>query len=311
MTGATGFVGRAVVDHLQRHGRVRAAVRQPCAQLLAQGVDCTEVGNLGVDTDWAPALTDVTSVVHTAARVHVMNEQAIDPLAAFRQVNVEGTLALARQCAALGVKRFVFISSVKVNGETTDGRAPFAPHEVPCPVDAYGISKWEAEEGLRDIERQTGMAVVVIRPPLIYGPGVKANFRRLIQAVARGWPLPLGGARNLRSLVALENLVSLIDCVLKHPAAAGEVFFASDGNDVSTCTLVRSLGTALGRHAWLLPIPGRWLMALAHVAGKGAVASRLLGSLQVDISSNKALLGWVPPVSMELALVRTVAGFKK
>lgn len=310
ITGANGFVGRALVEHLHQDRPVRAAVRRH-DEAQVPGAEYCLIDSLGAGIDWSPLLAGIGAVVHTAARVHVMDERAADPLAAFRAVNVDGTLAFARQCAQAGVERFIFISSVKVNGETTEGRGPFTSHEPPHPVDPYGVSKWEAEQGLRVIERETGMAVVVIRPVLVYGPGVKANFRRLIQAVDKGLPLPLGRIDNLRSLVALDNLVSLIACCLGHPQASGQTFFASDGQDLSTTQLLCALGVALGRKPRLLSVPSAWLFQLGRLTGRQAEVARLLGSLRVDVGPNLRLLGWQAPFTVEQALVRTVANFRK
>ena len=249
----------------------------------------------------------VSEVVHTAARVHVMQDKAVDPLAEFRRTNVDGTIALARQAAASGVHRFVFISSVKVNGEATLLGRPFMADDVQDPQDAYGISKMEAEQGLGQIAVETGMEVVIIRPPLVYGPGAKANFAALMRAVQRGWPLPLGAVHNQRSLVALDNLVDFIVTCVSHPQAANQTFLVSDGQDLSTTDLVRGMAQAAGVPARLLPVPVWALQAGASFLGKGDAVQRLCGNLQVDISKARSLLGWVPPVSMEEGLRRAMA----
>jgi nucleoside-diphosphate-sugar epimerase len=236
-----------------------------------------------------------------------MHESSADPLAAFRAVNVEGTLNLARQAAAGGVKRFVFVSSVKVNGEETELDQPFNEDDEPCPIDPYGISKMEAEQGLRQLSADTGMEVVIIRPPLVYGPGVKANFAALIRAVQRGWPLPLGALYNQRSLVALDNLVDFIVTCITHPQAANQTFLVSDGQDRSTTELLRSMAQAARVPARLLPVPVWALQAGASLLGKGDSVQRLCGNLQVDISKARNLLGWVPPVSVEEGLRRAMA----
>jgi nucleoside-diphosphate-sugar epimerase len=227
-----------------------------------------------------------------------------DPLMAFRAVNVEGTLNLARQAAAVGVQRFVFISSVKVNGESTEPGQAFTEADTPNPQDAYGLSKHEAEQGLRHIAAETGMEVVIIRPPLVYGPGVKANFAALMRAVQRGWPLPLGAVHNQRSLVALDNLVDFIVTCITHPQAANQTFLVSDGQDLSTTELVRGMARAAGVPARLLPVPVWALQAGATLLGKGDAVQRLCGNLQVDISKARSLLGWVPPISSDVGLRR-------
>ena len=287
VTGGTGFVGRALVERLGDQP-MRLATRADSA-------------------GWHKALVGISTVVHLAARVHVMHDTAADPLTAFRAVNVEGTLNLAREAAAAGVKRFVFVSSVKVNGESTLPGQPFTADDGPAPLDAYGVSKMEAEQGLRELSAQTGMEVVIIRPPLVYGPGVKANFAAMMRWLRRGVPLPLGAIYNQRSLVALDNLVDLIVTCLTHPAAANQTFLVSDGEDVSTTELLRRMGQAMGRPARLIPVPASWLKLAAALVGKPDVAQRLCGSLQVDIEKTRRLLGWSPPVSLDEGLRRAVA----
>jgi nucleoside-diphosphate-sugar epimerase len=235
-----------------------------------------------------------------------MSETAANPLDAYREVNVEGTRRLAEQAAAAGVRRFVFLSSVKVNGEETTSHSPFRADDPPAPKDAYGQSKWEAEEALVEIAERTGMEVVIIRPPLVYGPGVKGNFASMMKWVAKGVPLPLGAIDNRRSLVALDNLVDLITVCIDHPAAANQVFLAGDGEDLSTTELLRRVGKAMGRPARLLPVPTGLLRLGAAMLGKGDMARRLLGSLQVDISRTRDVLGWEPPVSVDEGLRRAV-----
>lgn len=298
VTGASGFVGRAFCDECAKRGNdVVAASRT--RQSFPGGVLPVTVGDLEGETDWRDALRDVDVVVHLAARVHVMRDTAGDPLAAFRKVNVQGTRNLARQAAEAGVKRFVFLSSVKVNGESTlPGRA-FAPEDVPTPEDAYGLSKLEAEQALRELCAQTGMEFVVIRPPLVYGPGVRGNFQAMLRAVRRGFPLPLGAVDNCRSLIALDNLVDLIATCLAHPTAANQVFMAADAEAVSTTVLLRKIAAAYGLPGRLVPVPASLLRFCATVLGKRPAADRLLGSLVVDISKTRAMLGWEPVVSMD------------
>jgi len=238
-----------------------------------------------------------------------MHETANDPLAEFRKVNVDGTLNLARQAAAAGVRRFIFISSIKVNGEGSALGAPYLADAKPAPADPYGISKMEAEQGLRALAAETGMEVVIIRPVLVYGPGVKANFRSMMSWLNKGVPLPLGAIHNQRSLVALDNLVDLIVTCIDHPAAANQTFLVSDGEDLSTTELLRRMGAALGKPARLLPVPAFMLQAGAALLGKRDMAQRLCGSLQVDISKTRELLNWTPPVSVDQALAKTAAHF--
>lgn len=309
VTGGTGFLGSALLHRLQSSGEraVIAAVRAADVS-FPPGVHVERMADLGADADWSGCLRGVDRVVHCAARAHVMKDEVVDPLAEYRKVNVLGTLALARQAAQAGVRRFVFISSIKVNGELTAPGRPFQADDVPAPEDAYGISKWEAEQGLLSLARETGMEVVIIRPPLVYGPSVKGNFASLIRWMAKGLPLPLGAVRqNRRSLVGLDNLVDLIVTCLDHPAAANQVFLAGDGEDLSTVELLRRLGSAMDKPARLLPLPVWALEAGAVLLGKRAVAQRLLGSLQVDISKARELLGWEPPVSVDEGLRRAVA----
>ena len=307
LTGANGFVGRAVCAKAATRGlTVGAATRSPCR--FSGEVKNFVVGDVDVNTLWGAALNGCQAVVHAAARVHVMDDMAVNPLDEFRRVNVQGTLNLAEQAAAAGVRRFVFISSVKVNGEATPPRHPFQADEEPAPLDAYGISKMEAERGLRELAARTGMEVVIIRPPLVYGPGVKANFATMMRWLQRGVPLPLGAIHNQRSLVALDNLVDLIITCLTHPAAANQTFLVSDGEDVSTTELLRRMGQAMNRPARLIPVPASLLMQAAALLGKGDVAQRLCGSLQVDIEKTRTLLGWQPPLTLDQGLKKAAEG---
>ena len=306
VTGATGFVGKAVVRRLLAEDasrRVIVAVRRDNQQ-WPDKVLPRVTGDLEPSSDWSHALEGVSAVVHCAARVHVMTDTAANPLDEFRRVNVQGTLNLARQAAAAGVRRFVFVSSIKVNGEAIEPGHPFTADDAPGPLDAYGVSKMEAEQGLRELSAQTGMDVVIIRPPLVYGPGVKANFAAMMRWLKRGVPLPLGAIHNQRSLVALDNLVDLIVTCLTHPAAANQTFLVSDGEDVSTTQLLRRMGLALGRPARLIPVPVSWLKLAATMVGKQDMAQRLCGSLQVDIEKTRRLLGWTPPLSLDEGLRR-------
>jgi nucleoside-diphosphate-sugar epimerase len=301
VTGASGFVGRALCDVLAASGRrVRKAVRMPVPGLS----DSVAVGDIGLDTGWRAALEGVSSMVHLAARTHVLRETAPDPLAEYRRINVSGTERLARSAAAHGARRFVFLSSVKVNGERTEGR-PFTEDDAPHPADAYGISKWEAEQALSRIAAETGLEVVVLRPPLVYGPGVKGNFLRLMNLVARGVPLPLGAVANRRSFIYTGNLAGAIVQALDAPQAAGRTYLVSDGEDVSTPDLVRALARALGVKPRLLSLPLAALGLGATLAGKRAEFERLTGSLQVDSSRIRQELGWEPRYSLTQGLTET------
>lgn len=302
VTGATGFVGMRLAQRLAPAARVRAMVRSVSPSLPA-AVEQVVTGDLDGHADWRPALDGVDTVIHLAARVHVMHDQAHDPLAAFRRVNVAATLALARQSAAAGVKRFVYLSSAKVNGEA--GR--YAETDPPAPVDPYAISKYEAEEGLRESSARSGLEVAIIRSPLVYGPGVKANFRALMRLTASGVPLPFGAVDNRRSLVAVDNLVDFIVACAEVPAAANETFFVSDDEDLSTPELIRRLARAMDRPARLIPVPVSWLWAGAAILGQQAGARRLLGSLQLDVSKSHRMLHWAPPVTVDEGLRRAVA----
>ncbi len=308
VTGASGFVGGALVQSMlakDESWRLVVAVRRG-GQRWAKQLLPIVTGDLNKSTDWTSALEGVAVVVHSAARVHVMQEAELDPLSAFRTVNVDGTLNLASQAAAAGVKRFVFLSSVKVNGESTQPGCAFSEVDLPNPQDAYGQSKYEAEQGLLQLSVDSNMEVVIVRPPLVYGPGVKANFAALIQSVQRGWPLPLGAVRNQRSMMALDNLVDFISTCITHPKAANHTFLVSDGQDLSTTELVRGISRAAGVPARLVPLPVWALQTGASLLGKGDAVRRLCGNLQVDISKARSLLGWAPPVSVEEGLRRTI-----
>jgi UDP-glucose 4-epimerase len=312
VTGATGFVGKAVVQRLLAEDESRyvaVAARRDVQQWPAR-VLSRVTGDLEPSTDWTVALDGVSAVIHCAARVHVMADTAADPLEEFRHVNVQGTLNLARQAAVAGVRRFVFVSSIKVNGEETQLGRPFTADDAPAPLDAYGVSKMEAEQGLREIARQTGMEVVIIRPPLVYGPGVKANFAVMMRWLKRGIPLPLGAIHNQRSLVALDNLVDLLVTCLTHPAAANQTFLVSDGDDVSTTELLRRMGQALGCPARLMPVQVSLLKLAAAMVCKRDVAQRLCGSLQVDIEKTRRVLGWTPPISLDEGLKKAGEAYK-
>jgi nucleoside-diphosphate-sugar epimerase len=308
VTGASGFVGRPLCRDLAHRGwRVWAAVRNQAR--LPEGCEPCIVGDIGPGTDWTEALEGVDAVAHLAARVHVMRDRAQDPLALFRQTNVEGTLRLAHAAARAGVGRFVFLSSVKAVGEASpDG--PLTEASPPKPGDPYGISKWEAEAELRELASRSGMEIVILRPPLVYGPGVKGNFRSLLRLVDRGIPLPLGGIANRRSLLYLGNLVDAIGLCLSHPAAAGRTYLLRDGEDLSTSDLVRRLGAALGRKGLLVPVPRAILRSAASCIGRMADAERLLGSLTVDDRPIRQEMNWNPPFTVDEGLAETAAWFR-
>ena len=310
VTGATGFVGRALIESLKGHHgfSVRGVVRR-LVEDSPVGAESVQVADLSPETDWKVALSGMDVVIHTAARVHVMSENMADPLVEFRRVNVEGSLNLARQAAYAGARRFIFISSIKVNGEGTLLGKPYTADDVSTPVDPYGISKYEAEGGLRKIAQQTGMEVVIIRPPLVYGPGVKANFLNMMRWLHKGVPLPFGAIHNRRSLVALDNLIDLIITCIEHPAAANQTFLVSDGEDLSTTELLRRMAAALNVPARLLPVPQKLLEAGFKVVGKGDLAQRLCGFLQVDITKACTMLGWKPLIPVDEGLRRTAECF--
>jgi nucleoside-diphosphate-sugar epimerase len=308
VTGATGFIGRAVLSSLLvgPEFQVRAAVRR--ARDWLPSIDGVVIEDIGADTDWSAALSGIDALVHTAARAHVLRESAADPLAEFRRVNVTGTLALARQAAALGVRRFVFLSSVGVNGaETFD--SPFSADDIARPQSPYAQSKYEAEMSLREISQQTGMQVVIIRPPLVYGPHAPGNFQRLVRCLLRGIPLPLASVRNLRSFIALDNLVDFIVTCLLHPRAANETFLVSDGEDLSTSELLRRMGGALGKPARLFAVPARLLKVAAILSGSKSIAQQLCGSLQLNIFKTRELLLWSPPIDVSEGLRRAALGY--
>lgn len=308
LTGATGFIGNAVQHRLTAEGFYVIASSR--SALVIGNAAVTHIGTLSSDFDWSSALENVDAVIHTAARVHISDDKECRSVGEFRKINVAGTLALARQAVGAGVRRFVFISSVKVNGEETPIGEPFTTTDSASPSGAYAISKMEAEEGLRLIAQETGMEVTIIRPGLVYGPGVKANFRSMMNWLSKGVPLPLGAIDNKRSLVALDNLVDLVVTCIDHPAAANQTFLVSDGEDLSTTELLQRMGKALGKPARLLPVPASLLRAGAAILGRRAVAQRLCGSLQVDISKTCELLGWIPPVSVDDALRKTALAFQ-
>lgn len=313
VTGGNGFVGRVLLAMLTHRGLDgRAAIRQRIdtgSDEIVSGVPTYRIGDIGPATDWSAALEGVDTVIHLAARVHVMKETAEEPLAKFRNVNTLGTIRLASIAAESGVRRFVYVSTIKVNGESTADR-PFHETDAPCPTDPYALSKWEAEQGLSDISMKTGLEVVVVRPPLVYGPGVGGNFRTLLGWVARGVPLPFGSVDNKRSLVGVENLVDLLITCAVHPSAAGQVFLASDEDALSTPELLRRVARALEKPVRVVPFPVSVLRGVAMLLGKQAQCERLCGSLTVDASKACTVLGWRPPFSVDEGLKRTADWYR-
>jgi len=305
ITGATGFIGKALVAELVAEGHtIEVAVRRYSAEVpveveqkLVEDLSLLDEQNTITDT-----LKNVDVVIHTAARVHIMQDNAADPLTEFRKINVNATLALAKQAASAGVKRFIFISSIKVNGESTDNRQAFRETDKPAPEDAYGQSKLEAEQALFELGQATSMDMVIIRPPLIYGPGVKANFASMINIIKKGIPLPFGAISNNRSMLAIDNLVDFVSLCTTHPEAANQVFLLADGEDVSSSMLLRKLAFAYRKPCRLLPVPTSWMQFVAKLLGKQTLTDRLFGDLQIDSSKARTLLGWKPVKTMDQQL---------
>jgi nucleoside-diphosphate-sugar epimerase len=318
ITGATGFVGTRLVNFLGTqfpNTELRLAVRHRPDNLQVPGVlpagSIEVVGDINPHTNWTNSLVGVDVVIHLAARVHVMNDVVLDPLEEYRNANTLATIHLAQEAAKAGVKRFIYLSSIKVNGEETLSGQSYSEDSPPAPIDPYGVSKWEAEQGLEKVCAQTGMEFVIIRPPLIYGPGVKANFQKLMGLVAKGLPLPLGAVHNQRSMLALDNLVSFIAEVMTNPLAANQRFLLSDGEDVSTTQLLKLLAKGMGKSSWLIPIPAFILRGAAQMLGASSAADRLLGSLQIDSSKARQLLQWQPPLSVEEGIAIAAKAYLK
>jgi nucleoside-diphosphate-sugar epimerase len=303
ITGASGFIGAAVCRQLiSENQNVLPVYRNTHSSGL-------KIENINGSTNWNSALSNITHVIHTAARTHIMRDNVTDPLSEFRKVNVGGTLNLARQAADSGVTRFIFISSVKVNGEQTKTGTAFAEEDVSGSDDPYAISKYEAEEGLRCISSETNMKTVIIRPPLVYGPGVKANYLSLMKLIRTGLPLPFGSINNRRSMVSLDNLIDFIIICIAHPEAANQTFLVSDGEDLSVTQLLRRLASAMDMSSLLIPIPSTWLQLGLSIVGMKTIANRLCGSLQVDITKAQTLLGWSPKSSVDAGLKKTAMFF--
>ncbi|MFM2641243.1 SDR family oxidoreductase [Vibrio chagasii] len=308
VTGSTGFVGARVVELAEaRDWEVVSVVRQSSRTQPNYFL----VSSIGAETDWFDAFEGVDCVVHCAARVHQMNESEQDALASYRDINTLGTLNLAKQAAEAGVKRFVFVSSIKVNGEFTEPDSPFLPNLDNIPKDPYGLSKYQAEVELTKLSKETGLEVVIVRPPLVYGPGVKANFMSMMRMVEKGIPLPFGAINNKRSLVYIDNLSSLILTCCEHPSAPGHTFLASDNQDVSTRQLIRAIALSMCKSPRLLPIPMPWIKLGASVLRKQHVAQRVCGNLQLETRHTKEILGWTPPVTFKDGISKTVEAYLK
>jgi len=310
ITGATGFIGRTFSMKSLKEGlQVRGTLlpNEPISSLIP-GVEPVIIESVGPTTPWKHALEDIGIVFHLAARVHVIHETSPDPLKEFRLTNTAGTICLANQAAAAGVKRFVFMSTIGVNGNTVENRA-FNENDEPAPHNAYSFSKFEAEIGLREISEKTGMEVVIVRAPLVYGPGNPGNFLSLLRIIARGFPLPLASVCNLRSFLYVENLADALICCLTHPNAAGKMFLVSDGEDVSTPDLIKRVAAALGRPARLFHFPPGLMLTTGLILGKSSAVGQLIGSLLVDSSKIRRELTWVPPFTMEEGLLKTADWF--
>lgn len=309
VTGANGFVGQPLcVEMLGRGWHVKAALRAP--HQFLPGIEPVMVGPIDDDTDWTDGLRGVEVVIHLAARVHVMKEAAADPLAEFLKVNLCGTVNLAQQAARAGVKRLVYVSSIGVNGNRTEGERAFSEEDIPHPHNAYALSKWQAEQALRRIAQETGMQVVIVRPPLVYGPAAKGNFINLLAAIDKGIPLPLAGARNLRSLVYVGNLVDVLIACAIHPSAAGQTYLVRDGEDISTALLVGKIAAALGRSCRSFYFPPGLLRAVAVMLGRSAQVDQLFGSLRVSDAKLRSELGWVPPYTLDQGLHATADWYR-
>ena len=308
ITGANGFVGRPLCEEMLRQGwRVRAAIRSSIQ--MQNGVEIVVIDDINGDTDWTSALYGVDVIIHLAARVHVMKDTAEDPLTEFLKVNLHGTENLAQQAARAGIKRLVYVSSIKVNGEETQGQRCYTEEDIPAPQHPYGISKWQAEQALRRIALETNLQVVIVRPPLVYGPGVKGNFNSLMAAIEKGRALPLAGAHNVRSQVYVGNLVSALIACATHPAAAGQTYLVRDDGNISTALLVKKISVALGRNNRSFYFPEKLLRIAAATLGRADQINRLFGSLRVSDAKLRGELGWIPPYTLEQGLSATAAWY--
>jgi nucleoside-diphosphate-sugar epimerase len=311
VTGAGGFIGRALCAQLLADGfLVRGVVRDLSRSVsLPQSMEIVQIGSMGPDTDWTDVISGVDSAIHLAARVHIMQDAAMDPLQEFRRVNLHGTECLARQAAQADVRRFVFMSTIGVNGSTTGSRA-FTESNDPSPHNPYSVSKFEAEIGLKEVSAKTGMEVVIVRAPLVYGPSNPGNFLSLLRIIAKGIPLPLASVCNLKNFLYVENLADALACCAIHPNAAGQTYLVSDGEDVSTPELIQRVAAAMGKPARLFPFPPGLMRLAGRALGKSAAIERLLGSLQVDSSKIRRELGWKPPFTMADGLRETAAWYR-
>ena len=311
ITGVTGFLGAALADHLIKNTNYNIIATTRQLTPLHKNIKQIVIGDLNQNINWIPILTKVDHIIHLAGRAHIMQDNAKNPLKEFRKINTESTLKLAKQAAQLGIKRFIYLSSIKVNGEHTKPEKPFQYNDKNIPTDPYALSKYEAEQGLKQIAQDTGMQFIIIRPPLVYGPKVKANFLNMMQWLYKGTPLPLGSINNKRSLIALDNLIDLIITCINHPKAKNNTFLVSDDEDISTTELLKRMADALGKPSRLLAIPSSILTLTATLLGKKEIAQRLCNSLQVDIKHTKKTLDWKPPISINKALKKTANAFIK
>lgn len=301
LTGSSGFVGR----HLCQYLRERSIPVRPAARAGASAGGAIVVGEIGPDTDWSMALQGIETIVHAAGRAHMLRDRAVDPLAEYRAVNVAGTVRLASQAASVGVKKFVYLSSIKVNGNRTSLDRGFSAEDRPAAEDPYGQSKMEAEQSLLELAKGTSIDVAIVRPPLVYGPGVRANFLRMLRAVHHRVPLPLASVHNRRSMVSVWNLCDFLTRLIGGEAPANRIWMVSDDEDLSTPELLRRIGTALGVSPRLFPCPPGLIRLAGTLLGRGEEAARVCESLRVDIDDTKSLLGWRPPVSVDEGLRRT------
>jgi nucleoside-diphosphate-sugar epimerase len=312
ITGATGFVGKALFENLKSRKKYLAHLTtRTNEEKLLDGGKVFNIGEIDSNTNWKDALDGVSCIVHCAARAHMTEKKQTDLLDAYRRINVDGTRNLAKQAAGIGIKRFIFLSSVKVNGEETIASKSFKYDDISQPEDAYGITKWEAEQALLEISKQTGLEVVIIRPPLVYGEGVKGNFLRLLDIVYKQIPLPFAKINNLRSFIALDNLIDLIICCIEHPKAAGKTFLVSDGQDLSTTDLIRKLSKFMNKSPRLFQVPQLIIQLIGRLVGKSSEIKRLFGSLRVDNSYTREILEWSPVLSLDESLEKTVRQYLK
>ncbi len=310
VTGASGFAGRRLCVELVRLGHPVHAALRASANLDVFICEAVKISSIDADTDWTNALQGITSLIHLAARVHVMQDCSANPLAEFRKVNLHGTENLARQAAQAGVKRLVYVSSIGVNGLQTAYDQSYSETDNPNPHNAYALSKWEAEQSLSRVSEETGLEVVIVRPPLVYGGNAPGNFAQMLKVLAKGIPLPLASAHNLRSFIYVENLVDALIVCATRPAAAGQTYLVSDGEDISTPDLLRQLGIAMGYPARLLPCPPALLKLAGRLVGRSDQIERLLGSLQVDSSKIRRELGWQPPYTLQQGLQATAEWYR-